>query len=83
MGVADGGIACEDAVALEALVVGARDLVEAGQRASQAHVVVDGHPRVVARPVVVEEVPRARVLNERTHSMCQPKKASRRALHSS
>ena len=61
-GVADGGVAREDAVALQALIVGARDLVEAGQRASQAHVVVDGHPRVVARPVVVEEVPRTRVL---------------------
>lgn len=66
-GVADGGVAREDAVALQALIVGTSDLVEAGQRAREACVVVDAHPRVIAAAIVVKEVPRARVLLKSTH----------------
>lgn len=61
-GVTDGCVAGKDAIALQALVVCAGNLVQSGQRAREAHIVIDGHPRVVAGALVVKEVPRPWVL---------------------
>ena len=46
-GVADGGVPCEQTIALQALVVRACDLVETRQRAREARIALNGHPGVV------------------------------------
>ena len=63
--VADVLVTGHDAVALQALVVGARDLVQPCQRALKARVVVQCHPGVIGGPRVLKIVPCSWVLHRR------------------